>query len=443
MTIDKSLFTQKILHHPCVSMTRNLSKNGTLPNWILVSRSVNILLGQRQSEYQFGFRGRVVRWLLTPISNSTLATSLLFFVLTAITTFNWLRKGRKEKKEPANRPFRIFVRHGAGAEKSLIKTYTKMQPEVPVRTINYFEPESFAKISELPSIWQISKLLWNNSVKAIKSINQYCQENPSIRLELYTHAIIHLPSYVCSLGWWQNFSRKDAAMITEVCFLLSCNVACSYLDSGLTIFSRYFQHGTLSVYWLYLKFDRITALNSYEALFLENSTGTSDVSIIPTKKKVSGHKGVVIFASTYDTTYFQRKNNMEVLSSWIDWCSKRNLDFLVSLHPLEDRYFWEQNFTETEIITNNGSIEDILHNYRPIFLASWYSTSIIESYNCGVIPVILESEQGSLFCGEIIYPMRDIFPIWPQDRLVLENMVNNTEQYQQWLDIGHKGAYHV
>src|SRR5262249_18772201 len=130
-----------------------------------------------------------------------------------------------------------------------------------------------------------------------------------------------------------------------------------------------------------------------------------------------------ILASDYrDEQEFERS------TSFIAWAREMNMPVIVRQHPHAPASYWDQwrGALGVEISSDRGDFGTFLDAVRPRFLASWYSTTLLDALGRCVLPITLARNAFEL--SDIIFPVRAIAACWPEDRQLLEALIDQPER---------------
>jgi hypothetical protein len=417
--IEESRFLHNILKHPGVTMVKALSNDPNFPTWILSNRTIVMRLCNAQKQPYNELRKRIFSLMYPALAVLPGVLRILIFLITMPATLRWRAMGRKGRVKQEKQPIRIFVCHNAGGEKSLLDLYKSLKPEIPVRVVDSCDPKSFMNISRIPDKGSFIKLLWGYSGEVVRAFNHKEFSMQQHRSALYITASQIMPAVVCCHAWWQ--ALDTTLEVDEVCFLASLSPAYAFKRAARNFSTVFLQHGLLSPFEGQISYDKVISFNSYEALYLQNITKSAHFKVLSASKQVIDFQPIVLFASTYDTTFFQKEHNLETLTMFLTWCNQQGLKIIVRKHRLEQDTFWQDLMPNLEINKKGQSIEQALHFYRPMFLASWFSTALVEAHSCGVLPIILDSQQAEAFRRDIVYPLDENFFMFPRDKVELQS----------------------
>ncbi|MBF0380167.1 MAG: hypothetical protein HQL69_04060 [Magnetococcales bacterium] len=420
-------FIKKILEHPSVKLIKELSANPAFPTWLLSNSTIVSVLSSKQKQTNYALVGRVFNFLSPILFKIPGVMQLILFLMTIPAAFKWLAIGRQGGviKEDG-KPFRIFVAHNSGAEDSLLKYYTSLQPTLPVKVINTTDPISFNNISRLPTRQLVIKLLWSYTIGVFKLCNgndfKWLTNNQ--RVCLYIEAKRHMAKLACFQAWWQNFAKNHK--VEEVCFLTSAEIAHGFYSSSLAVPTIYLQHGSLLINVLQLSFDRVVALNNYDKIYLDLVSKSSNISVYPAKNRIANLRPSVLFTSSpYDD--YKEATNLKILRKLISWCHEQGLQFILRKHPRELDDFWEQHLPTQVFDSPDRTLEESFIFYRPLFVVAWFSTTLNDAHEHGIIPVVLQSGSAKRYLDDIVYPLQDNFLTWPENMTELQNIIHKQQ----------------
>jgi 1,2-phenylacetyl-CoA epoxidase catalytic subunit len=99
--------------------------------------------------------------------------------------------------------------------------------------------------------------------------------------------------------------------------------------------------------------------------------------------------------------------------------------------------FWEGpeigHLKSVEVESSDGKFTDALDRNRPMFLASWGSTTLVEALQIGIIPIVVAT-RNDRWVEDTLYPLLECCLHWPTDEAMIERAVSDRTSYQRTLD---------
>jgi len=133
----------------------------------------------------------------------------------------------------------------------------------------------------------------------------------------------------------------------------------------------------------------------------------------------------ILIASIYlDADY------MSSITPFIPWAANKKLPIRVRPHPCESSTFWSGDEADGSVTIEKSDADFLqaIDRLRPRFIVSWFSTTLVDALECGVIPVTVCADEDRSV-ADMIYPLFQRCLRWPQDAESIARLLDDDEFY--------------
>lgn len=341
--------------------------------------------------------------------------------------YSWWKRAGGNSCLPAT-PFRLFVGFGAGIEEELWTRYRHESP-IPAVHLDQTSPVTFGRLLR-PGLAAMCKQVWRQSSAALDMVR--ASGDPHIRknkAEILQFVAVRMGEYAFFRAWWQGAPLQA---IRDVVFISADTASFACIDAGCPC-AGYWQHGLLRRSMLMPAFQRLHLLFDEElAYFREMLPGSSMLKQQRDQGGVGDRRAAIVIASIYDDTEFSRADSLGMLKDVVRWAGEKSLEIIVRPHPREDSGFWLENFPGIKIDDSGQSFDTLLMGCRPMYVFSWFSTSLLDALRLGCVPVTM-SEGSCMHVSDLIVPLLRKCMKWPGDVMKLDGALSDAMAYGRML----------
>jgi hypothetical protein len=386
--------------------------------WVLANCGIGKLIGGNLADgVSFGRQGRIVRRLMA--SACLLRCARLLVAVVALAEMICLMK-RAGRVTPCVLPHdcRLFIGFGAGPEEEM---WHEFQHETGGEAIRLDETcvETFLAYHR-PSMRALAKQVWRESGAVVPFVlRSDIEPLRSYRKDTLTYVALRMARYIFFRTWWAGLKSHR---IAKVAFLAADTPAYGCVDAGVAPV-EYRQHGLLRKSILMPTFHRLKMLTQAEASWYQRYFSELEIEVLPPQKVVTQHQPRILVASCYEVATFLKATDLARVQSLIRWAKDNQMEVVVRKHPRETDDFWEAHFPELEVDTTRDRFEDALIRIKPMFVASWLSTSLVDALLANVIPVSV-MDFGDQHLQDMVFEIPQHCLLWPQHQMVMDTLLS-------------------
>ena len=401
---------------------RELYKAPVEFRWALANSGLQkIMTGEAWDVSPFGRRGRLIRRLVG--FACTFGAARLVVALTAlaeVTRFMYQARRVQPLRLPAK--CRIFVGFGAGPEEEMWRTFEEESDELAIR-LDETLPDTFLAYHR-PSVFELWKQIWRESGAVLPFLLKSELEPVALfRKNTLTFAALRMAKYILYRTWWAGVEDSS---ISEVVFLSAATPAFACIDAGMAPV-EYRQHGLHRKSILMPSFHVLKLLTQVEADCYQQYLPTSEINVLRPQQRVTQHLPHILVASIYDVPGLYKIKDLARVQSLVLWANQNNLEVIIRKHPRETDNFWNAHFPELQVDVTRDRFEDALMRIKPVFVASWFSTSLVDALFANVIPVSVV-EPGDQHIQDLVFDLLKHCLLWPQHQMTMDALVGgNTD----------------
>lgn len=390
--------------------------------WIVADSEILQSL-QNQTPLVRGKRGSKLALLFRMIDIDLVSSFLLVIVGWVELTRLWLRQFKSRQTSNASLPNYFFVGFGAGAEDKIYQEYCS-NCNSPVGRLDQIDTSTFGSWHRCDYFHGVKELLIARC-QVLSLINQLPHELKDRRVDFWAFACMRIGLYGYMRAWFvECINRSDSQL--EFAFLSADTPAFAAADLPLT--TRYLQHGLIRHSLVLPRFKLIEALTADEKKYFQNRLPESQINLqdCPAFNQAD-LSSCVLIASVYGST-----QSLPLIVPFLEWAYSNGLQIVVRPHPKEKHEFWEK-YEEVGMLSVDrrpDSFESSLKRIRPCIVASWFSTTLAESLQYGVLPVTVW-DSGSADIADLVYPLLKRSVQWPKGKARVEDALSDKSEYQK------------
>jgi len=325
-----------------------------------------------------------------------------------------------------NWPNRFFVGFGAGSEDDLFRRYCDRYPGQ-VGRLDQIDVRSFGAWHRLGLVPAFRSLIYVLGVARL-AIASLPPDFWPWRVDFITFIGMRLGYFAYMRGWFNSLREHGRNAISEVAFLAADTAAFAAVDAGLP--ARYIQHGLLPYSVALPEFSSVDALNNDEAIFMQAKLPHARIGFPDRSKftlRISQMRKEVLITSIYGTHEYMFMS----IDPFIRWAADNGLPVRVRPHPRESHSFWESYSRRGMITIENGdpTFLQSIKRLRPRINVSWFSTTLADSLDYGIIPVTVCADDDREV-NDTVYPLFRRSLRWPQDMDIIERVLVDDNYYE-------------
>lgn len=407
-------------------MTRELQDQREVPLWIVASGATIFAIAGGEAEC-YGPRGRWFYKLFGNLGLSLAASLALTLIGSLITTVWWIRcltVTRSEQKAEE-----LFLGFGAGPERQMAEQF-RLESDGRVAHLDQTDPRSLALVA-VPGLRKLLTNCCRDAWILVESLR--AARTPLIKdndKQWLVSAAIRFCDYVFVKSWVEALSGRGRRIV----FISADVPAFAAMDArnSDSFKIEFRQHGLLNKCIIFPRFSRVTALNRHEAAYLKSRIPAAEVESLESSWSENyerEHAPVLLLASIYDNGAFNKHEHLQVLRNIFEWAAKHALQVIIRPHPSETGNFWQRHFPEIDHDETAGGFKDALRRYKPQFVFSWWSTSLIDALREGIAPILIIAGSKSAL-EEMVFPLRNVTFHWDSDESLLNVMASDPLKYR-------------
>lgn len=321
-------------------------------------------------------------------------------------------------------PARFFVGFGAGKEEELFSRYCEKQAGG-VERLNQLNVGSLGVWHCVGIVYGLRSLARALAV-ARTAVAALPPELAPWRADFFTYVGMRAGYFAYMGAWFEVLKVKAGSHLEEIAFLSADTAAFAAADAGLP--TCYLQHGMIGYSTLLPAFIRVEALTADEAAFMHRRLPQAQITMCLQPRPTlipSQMAREILVASIYgDTEYITR------IMPFVFWANAMKVPIRVRPHPCEDGTFWPSYETAGHVTIEKSDVGffSTIDRLQPRLVVSWFSTTLVDALECGVIPVTVCANNDPNV-ADMIYPLFHRCLCWPQDAKSMERLLDDDEYY--------------
>jgi hypothetical protein len=359
----------------------------------------------------------------------------LLYVVGAFELAKLLIRQRRKSNSPIVRltckpemhlPLFYFVGFGAGPEESLFDAFCAEKKGNVVR-IDQTKVESMGQIYCLGVYSAFGSLI--DSLFLVKqAMANLPVEFEPWKEDFFTFAGTRIGYFSYVMAWFARL-KVNAPEVEEVCFLSGDTAA--FAAVNVRIQTRYLQHGLIRRSLVLPDFDRVDALTGYEVIHFRHRLPKANIHLVrPCSAQIDpGPSPCMLVTSVYFNS-----EEMNRIRPILEFATHNGMIIYVRPHPRENTKFWHTIDMPVKILMEESDLtfDAAIDRLQPTIVVSWFSTTLVNALNRGVIPVSV-SACDDLNINDMVFPLSRHCLNWPEDLNELQTIIFDKTQYQSTL----------
>lgn len=220
-------------------------------------------------------------------------------------------------------------------------------------------------------------------------------------LELRATLAMRLPDVAQLLAQFRSLKASNPGILIACSTSeLPAHVACI-----LRLSVEYHQHGFLARTIVFPNFTVMHALTNVEGQHVAARIPNLKVNFPLEQIQESSCGQVLALAGTYG------ENDPRPVTELVRYAVDRNYQVVIRPHPMGDDVLWSRvRDLHGVIFDTEGNFNEFLTKWQPAFLATWFSTTLLDGLLNGAIPITLSAGRSNL-----VFPFDKISLAWPHD----------------------------
>lgn len=406
-------------------LSATLQKLPTQYHWVLANEALLSAIS-RGEPVAWGIRGRRLRGLVNVSQKLGFLWPLLWLV-GAVELSKLLiqqcKSTRNGIRRTADYPARFFVGFGAGPEELILKIYSESHPGN-VGRLDVFNAGSFAdwhRVRFMPGLRALAHAL----AAARMAVAALPPELAHWHSNFLTSAGMRAGHFAYMHAWFEILKTKAYSHLEEIVFLAGDTAAFAAADVDLPI--CYLQHGFIQ-YSILPEFTRIEVLTTDEAAFMKEALPQAHISLRPQQSHAL--VPTQLTREILVTSIYGDSNCMSRIAPVIAWASAMKIPIRVRPHPCEIGAFWS-GYEANGIVSiekGDAGIIQAINRLRPRLVVSWFSTTLAEALELGIVPVTVCADDDR-DVKDTVYPIFQRCLRWPQDSGIVMRLLDDDELY--------------
>jgi len=397
---------------------RELYKAPVEFRWALASSGLRkIMTGEAWGVSPFGQRGQLIRRLVE-FAGVFGRVRLVVAVVAASEVIRLMYLARRLPHVVLPESCRIFVGFGAGAEGRMWHAFAAESGGPAIR-LDEMRPETFLEYHR-PQKRTLFRHIWSASSALVPFLSKTALEPvASNRKDTLTYAALKMGKYILYRTWWQEIEQ---ASISQVVFISAETPAFACIDAGMAAV-EYRQHGLHRKSILMPAFSTLKMITQVEADWYRQFLPQSRIEVLRPKHRLAQHRPRILVASIYEVPRVSKKQDLVRVQSLVRWAKQNNLGVIIRKHPRETDDFWPTYFPELEIDASQDLFEDAMVRIKPMFVVSWFSTSLVDALLANVVAVSIMQATDSRIT-DMVFEIPKHCLLWPIGAPVMNALVN-------------------
>lgn len=317
--------------------------------------------------------------------------------------------GWKAQRKKKQTPKLLFIGIGAIRERHLCKDIA-IQRGLEPTFVDQRTPSGFASLPA-PSIISVF-FCWRKIILEAEAVLS-TQDPYFLSLDIMTTIAMrcHELSYLVALFDSLHKQCPDVFIICSTADMAP-HAACI---AGFS--TEYHQHGFLRKELVYPDFSFMLALTEIEAKHVSSR-------VTRMRSQVSNIEPCYEFASkVFLIAGIRNMQDSSPVKSLVYIALRNGYQVVIRPHPQGDPEFWLDIYNFEDVtIEFEGSFTDCLAKWRPAYVATWFSTTILDGLFAGAVPITFSCEENDL-----VFPFESVAISWPQNKLLLHCCMTDGE----------------
>jgi hypothetical protein len=344
----------------------------------------------------------------------------------------WLKAGASKNK--LSKHSAIFVGFGAGPEAAMWSEFSQENNGLAVR-LNQTDASTFGSFHR-PRLMVLWRECWRQSASAYSFLAATKLEPVTLhRVDFFTFLAMRVAQYSFYRCWWKEV---DLYQISCVVFISADTPAFACMDAGVENV-EFRQHGLLRKSVLMPHFKKMKLLTLAEKKYFSTLMPLSKIVIVESSRMINVHHRTIIIASKYNIAKDSKEQSLTVLKEFVSWAEENLFSIVIRKHPKENDNFWEDYFPRLPVDSISDNFESALLHHKPMILATWFSTTLVDALRCNIVPVTI-SPMNDLDVQDMVLNLREHCLTWADDKNLLTKLVNGETSVQTVIACIGQGA---
>jgi hypothetical protein len=252
-------------------------------------------------------------------------------------------------------------------------------------------------------------------------------------------ATLRFSTYVFVKSWTNTLPEQVRRIVfIEPGVSASAAIEANKLYNNMCI--ELWQHGLLKKSVLIPRFCKILAINLPEAQYLSRRSDNVTLRNAEIDSVCKTYDNNILFTSLYSSNDFDKENHTALLTGVFSWFKDNGYRVIVRPHPCEAPGFWQKYYPSIYLDTDSINLAVCIETWRPIFVTSWFSTSLLDALNACILPIML-IEGGELELEDTVFPLGEITMNWPRDMELINAVSADVNLYRDELFARRNAAF--
>lgn len=307
-------------------------------------------------------------------------------------------------------PDAIFVGIGALRERQLSEQIAEQLGQTP-HFVDQRLPGGFSGLPA-PSVLRVFRQ-WIRVMRAASSIVSV--PDPDFKtLDLLSTLTMRVHELAYLLAWFEKLGEERPDILISCSTAdLPAHAACLV---GLNV--EYHQHGFLSKSLVFPQFARMFALTAMEGMHVGDRLPGLEVIVGEPPSPISVTSDVLAFAGD------RQARDPSPVAALAAMAYKNGLTVVVRPHPNGHEELWSELLHRDGVVFDSaGSFDEFLQRWRPAFVATWFSTTLLDGLFAGAVPITLSRDNSA-----VLLPIDAIALSWPDQETRVKLCMRNENE---------------
>ncbi|WP_306253739.1 hypothetical protein [Parvularcula sp. IMCC14364] len=310
-------------------------------------------------------------------------------------------------------PEAIFLGIGAMREQ-MLRADIQAQLGTEPHFVDELGADGFAALPR-PSLTQVIRH-WMRAMH--EALEIYSEPDPDFKpLDLLSTLTMRLHELAYLLALFERLHEtRPQLLIYSSTAGLAAYAACL---AGFKV--EYRQHGLLARTLVFPEFCAMVALTAFEGRYVASRIHGLALRLNKPPAALTSLPKVFAFAGDYEA------KDPSPVTELAEVALVNGFHVIVRPHPRGHNNLWDDIRGRDGVdFDTDGRFEDFLGKWRPAFVASWISTTLLDGLQMGAVPVTLSRDNRLL-----LLPIDTIAFSWPQQRALIESIMRDSEERQR------------
>lgn len=313
-------------------------------------------------------------------------------------------------------PEAIFLGIGAMREQ-MLRADIQAQLGIEPHFVDQRRAEGFAALP-MPSLVQIIRHWVRALREALEILSEPDPDFKPLDLLATLTMRLHELAYLLALFERLHEKRRKSSVYSSTADL-AAHAACL---AGIKV--EYRQHGLLARTLVFPEFSAMVALTAFEGRYVASRVPGLALKLNSPCATLTPLSKVFAFAGDYEA------QDPAPVAELAEVALANGFHVIVRPHPRGHSKLWDGiRGRDGVAFDTEGRFEEFLGKWRPAFVASWISTTLLDGLQLGAVPVTLSGDNSVL-----LLPIDTIAFSWPQQGALIEHLMRDSEERQRALE---------